>query len=74
MKLRKVLKLFDAFDTNVIIWKPEDDKEVPAYEGFLCNLPYWLLDMTIVGDLCTTKYVNEHGVTFGALIVEVKDA
>jgi hypothetical protein len=73
MKLRKLLKLFDMFDTNIIVWKPEDDEEEPAYRGFLCDMPYWLLDMTIVGDLCTAKYVNEHGVTFGTLVVEVKD-
>jgi hypothetical protein len=73
MKLKEVLKLFDMFDTNVIVWKPEDDEKEPAYRGFLCDMPYWLLDMTIVGDLCTAKYVNEYGVTFGALVVEVKD-
>ena len=73
MKLKEVLKLFDMFDTNIIVWKPEDDEEEPAYRGFLCDMPYWLLDMEIDGKLCTGKYINEHKVEFGALVVEVKD-
>ena len=73
MKLKEVLKLFDMFDTNIIVWKPEDGEEEPAFRGFLCDIPYWLLGMEVVGKICTAKYVNEHGVTFGAIVVEVKD-
>ncbi len=73
MKLKEIIKLFDMFDTNITVWKPEDDEKEPAYQGFLCDLPYWLLGMEIEGELCTGKYINEHGVTFGTLVVEVKD-
>ena len=73
MKLRELLKLFDMFSTNITVWKSEDDEEEPAYQGFLSDLPYWLLGMEIDGDLCTGKYTNEHNVTFGSLVVEVKD-
>lgn len=75
MKLGEVLKLFDMFDTNITVWKPEDDEKEPVYQGFLSDLPYWLLDTEIdgTGKLCTGKYINEHKVEFGTLVVEVKD-
>lgn len=75
MKLGEVLKLFDMFHTNITVWKYEDDENEPAYQGFLCDLPYWLLNTEIdgTGQLCTGKYTNKFGVEFGALIVEVKD-
>ena len=73
MKLREVLDMFDVFDTNVIIWKPEDNDDEPVYQGYLSDLPYWLLETEVVGKLYTNKYVNKHDVTFGALVVEVKD-
>ena len=72
MKLKKLLKLFDPFCTNITVWI-EDDKDKPVFQGFLSDLPYWLLDMEIDGKLCTGKYINEHKVEFGTLVVEVKD-
>lgn len=72
MKLKKLLKLFDPFCTNITVWI-EDEKDKPAFQGFLSDLPYWLLDMEIDGKLCTGKYINENKVEFGTLIVEVKD-
>lgn len=72
MKLKKLLKLFDPFCTNITVWT-EDDKDESAFQGYLSDLPYWLLDMEIDGKLCTGKYINEHKVEFGGLVVEVKD-
>lgn len=73
MKLKKLLKLFDPFCTNITVWKSEDDENEPAFQGYLSDLPYWLLDTEIDGELCTGKYINEHKVEFGTLVVEVKD-
>ena len=77
MKLGEVLKLFDMFHTNIVVWKLEDDENEPAFQGFLADLPYWLLDMEIdgTGQLCTGTYNNgRNKAEIGALIVEIKDS
>lgn len=74
MKLKKLLKLFDPFSTNITVWMLEDDENDPVFQGYLSDLPYWLLDTKINGKLCTGKYINKHNVEFGTLVVEVKDS
>lgn len=72
MKLLELVKMFDMYDTHIIIWHVENSEE-PEFRGSLSDCPYWLLDCLIDGPIASGKYTNEHGVEFGAVIVEVKE-
>ena len=45
MKFKKLIKVLDPI-TYIIIWT-QDDKEEPAFEGFLHSLPWPYLDYKI---------------------------
>lgn len=70
MKLKKFLKIIDPI-VDVVIWT-SDDKEKPAFEGSMLDIPFVYMDYKIGRKNSKNKeepiYINIHKNKYGAIL------